>query len=546
MTNAKTQTNFFVKLPNNLFYIKDELKATTNETSLLKKMDMDSKTVLVLDSMQRRENRRGISYFSIGDMIESFGLKPRPGKGGINEAIRGVLIKLQNFGLISIKQDLEKAKLNDLLECRNKFMTKLNDKDSEYFEVYDWVRNRIYNYKTKEKIDRNLLYIHYCYLRCRMFKRSKDVGDVNGGDVFAMGGKPEYAHPGFELIAYETGLAIGSIAKYNDILEEMNLIRYDSPGGRVAIKDPFNNVKESPNCYVFARGEEGYENMMDKELKKAIENFMYKTEEDWYYTGQRVCKKDNMSRDGYINRITALERDGKATAEQINKRDSMKAIKMLDTEHIRRKFLFEENEGMLLSDIADDMIEDIDEGSEYYESYYWHKVSIKYLNEEVKKGLIVNSETEKKLIVSYEDYVKAMLIPMDKFKREYVIKEDVATDEVTAEEDFVESKVETIEPETIQEEPIQETESDTVWGEEPIDYDKRPCNILTMSELEEMESEPTIEKPMVAAEIEVATLSKNNSNEEEDMEWIQEFMSPEDRAELQRIRANDMPDWESL
>jgi len=169
----------------------------------------------------------------------------------------------------------------------------------------DSEKNKILNQIMVDKIDNNKLLLYYCYLKCRMYKRTDgDRLEVNGG-------RPEIAYPAFKLIGEDLGITDVSIDKYNKTLVLLDLIRYDSAGLWHYADDPNRIPRESCNIYtLYTNDEESAHN-----LKEGIK-FYKKLNADKVFS-KKEYKNNNRKLNGELGSIIKKEKLGTATDEDI-------------------------------------------------------------------------------------------------------------------------------------------------------------------------------------------------------------------------------------
>lgn len=349
-------------LPIKLFYTND------NTMSLYQEHE-DYKLLLVLDYLHIHTNRLGISFFSIEDIIEYYGYKPKTGSGKINEQIYSCIKFLVSKNIIELDIDINKIKMNQMVRCIYHYDTKNFRKIN-----YDSVR-AIISIEDK-KVDKNKLLFYYCYLCCRIYKRQT-------GEIWYDGGRPETCYPSYDKITKDIGLSDRIIKKYNDTLVNMNLIRIRNAGLYFHKDDKNRIVKESVNHY--ALYDVGYED----ELKESIK--IYKNNhKELTFTNSRKYKDNDKKANGYIARINTLEREGKATEKQINKRDELlesKNIKVESISNIRNSIKSINNKLIELEcfiddinyTIHEDIIDYFEECNKDYTNIYDCKFMLEYI-----------------------------------------------------------------------------------------------------------------------------------------------------------------------
>ncbi|HID0816095.1 hypothetical protein [Clostridium botulinum] len=383
--------NYFSKLPNQLFYIYDN---DIIDKSILEQCNYDYKGLLVLDYLYINTNRKDITMFTLEDMIIECGFKVDNHKGKINDKFKNILITLQKQNIIVADIDLSKIKAKEFIKCKiDIFKKDDNDKDINFIQLFDSEKDKILNYN-KEKIDNLKMLYYYCYLKARMFKRQK------GDDINISGGRAEICYPSYKTINFDLKLTDEAISKYNNILVELNLIRIENAGLFYYLTDKNKVVRESPNIYtLYIKQQEVWKN----NLKEGIKFYKKQHEDERVFKNTRQYQNNNKKINGYIARIEHLEKEGKATEEQIQKKNEYKKSVNIDEKIQRRITLFEkeENKGMILSEI--------------YDNYGNDKKFDKALKFEKSLGLLNNEDD---LVVKY-DYYKWVMTNYTEDKHDY-------------------------------------------------------------------------------------------------------------------------------
>ncbi|MCR1933879.1 hypothetical protein NSA27_04075 [Clostridium tepidum] len=335
--------NYFSKLPNQLFYTYDN---DIIDKSILEQCNYDYKVLLVLDYLYTNTNRKDITMFTLEDMVISCGFKVDNHKGKINDKFKDILVKLQESKIIVTDTDLSKIKSKELIKCKIDIFEKDdNDNDIKFIQLFDSEKDKILNYD-KEKIDNLKMLYYYCYLKSRMFKRAKN------DDIAKSGGRSEICYPSYKTINFDLKLTDETISKYNNILVELNLIRIENAGLFYYANDKNKVVRESTNIYtLYTKQQDEWQN----NLKEGIKFYKKQYEDERFFLNTRQYKNNNKKINGYISRIEHLEKEGKATEEQIQKKNEYKKSINVD-ENVQRRITFlnrEENKGMILSEIFD-------------------------------------------------------------------------------------------------------------------------------------------------------------------------------------------------
>lgn len=317
-----TKNKYFSKIPNNLFYLKSKKS--------IFKITNDYNVLFVLDYLYTNTNRRNQTLFTIEDIVRYCGLKPDAHRGKSNNRIKSIVIMLKELNLINDDTDYSllgtKGYKNDkdiLYTNLNLFKKNKEGNDVEFVLLEDNERNKIVN--TDTNLDKTKLLFYYLYLKSRIYKRNAETE----GDLIMNGGKSESAYISFEKINEDTLLTADTINKYNEVLVDLHLIKYDRAEHWYYKSDPNKTTYESCNVYVL------YNNGNFKtNLKEGIKQYKL------FYSEKRVFTKNeytnnNRRINGKIGRLSYLERIGKATEQQILEKNDL--IKLVESE--KEKYL---------------------------------------------------------------------------------------------------------------------------------------------------------------------------------------------------------------
>ena len=314
--------DYFSQIPRELFYI---TKNKVNNNGLIKQFGNDN-LLLIIDYLFIHTNRYGVSYFTIEDMMRCYNLKIDRHtnkslsifKQGLNKLIENNYIKLITNSIV-----IDTIQKNQFVECELHIYSKVEKgkhkgEDNNYIQLFQADKEKILQYNidksTKEQVDNIKLLIYYCYLKARMYRRSKE-----DGDRIKCGGKNEVCYPSFATICDDINITDKIIVKYNKILVDLDLIRY-SNGGLWYYKDGDKKaLRESNNTYIL------YQDGWETELKDAIKFYKEKNADKTFV--EKNYKNNDKAINGYIGRINYLEGEGRASPEQIKKRDTYLEMK---------------------------------------------------------------------------------------------------------------------------------------------------------------------------------------------------------------------------
>jgi len=380
----------FVKLPNELFYGENSLYMMTN----------DYRTLLVLEYLYSNANKRNVIKFTIENMIVECGYKVDSHKGKSLEKFKLVLNILQDNDIIFCEKNISQFKLKDLIICTLKI-----NLDTKFTILKDSEKDIILNQQIQNIDNRKLLY-YYCYLKCRMYKRSKDDGDIT-----IHGGKAETCFPSFKKINEDIGITDDTISKYNNLLVEMDLIRIGNTG-HWFYKDEPKNIKEGVNIYTLFEGDEDTAKNNIKETIHWYKGLVINSNK--IFTKNKRYKNNDRKINGYIGRIKCLEKLGKATPEQIDKMNRLKESNSDKTQYIYKiKALLESESDLSLSSIY------LNLGKEEKSDYYGEiEAELEIFNHDTQEFL-VDKEYYNWVISNYcDDYKEFYKNAVKKNKRE--------------------------------------------------------------------------------------------------------------------------------
>lgn len=310
----------FTILPNQLFYAVDEKESYFQQHK-------DYKLLSVMDYLYMNTNRRGFSVFTLENMITESGFVPKRGKGKSIEQFKEILKFLQFNNMIDNTLNIDDIGLKDFTTCTYAGIEKNKDGNNICFTMlFDEDKEKILSYKDT-KIDNLRLLFYFCYLNSRMYKRSLD------GDIECVGGRAEVSYPSYVTITGDIGIKDDTINQYNNILVGLDLIAIGNIGLYYNVNDKNKIKKESPNFYALCNGKQ------DSELEYGMQMYIDK-HKDFHFINSREYKNNNRKVNGYIARIGQLEREGKATIKQIERKNSL--IESVQTEYVTIKELKEE------------------------------------------------------------------------------------------------------------------------------------------------------------------------------------------------------------
>lgn len=280
-----------IKITNSLFY---GLNGDVNNSIL--KYTKDPKTLLVLDYFYENTTRCGHVIFSLETICKYFGYSLRSGDSSSISQFKKILLTLHDIKVV----ELENLKIPPKNALWGKILINM---DSSFFIFDEDNRRKIFNYDCKEKgIDKLKVFLFYCYILSRINQKPDGTTGV--------------CYPSYVQIKKDTDLSEAIVKKYIDILVELDLIRVGNAGIFYYEEDRLKRSMESSNIYALC---DEYGNWQDK-IKDSIKTYKKNHPEKIFI---KTYKNNNKSENGYISRITYLEKQGKATKKQLEKRDQL-------------------------------------------------------------------------------------------------------------------------------------------------------------------------------------------------------------------------------
>ncbi|NME94599.1 hypothetical protein HF847_01065 [Clostridium cochlearium] len=294
------------------------------------KITKDYKTLLVLDFIAENQTYQNECMFTIEYFLEQYGLSKNANSSNFKD-VKKILTILEELKLIKCVngEDLSKITLKKfiVLDIRNLIEVK-NGGKINYFQLYRNDKEDILAYD-KEKIDNVKLLNFYCYLRSRIHWHLGKNSTAN-----MEGGRAQVCFPSYETIKRDLKIEDRTITKYIEILDkDLNLIKVANAGLYYNKNDKNKIMRESNNIYTMTDII-----AWDAELTQGIKQYKYKYKDERVFTNSRKYKNNNKKANGYVARIEYLEKEGKATEKQIEKKNSLlESIKNGNTEKIEKE-----------------------------------------------------------------------------------------------------------------------------------------------------------------------------------------------------------------
>lgn len=291
-SNVKNNKRF-TKIPNIVLYTYGN-----KDKSVLEEMNYNCKTVLIIDYLYTIIDLDGISRFSLEDMIISCGYKTDTAKGGTNERFKSIMVGLIKLGYISCEADFNKIKIKDLIKCKLKF-----DISSNFSIMYKSVKEKIYSV---QGVDKAQLFTYYCYINARMHRRGAVDSKISG--------EYEYTYFGFDSVYNYLKITDKALVKYNDILVELDLIRYKNFGATYHKDAKYKTTRLVPNFYTLF---EGCEERAKRNLNEGFKLYKYKDENDGKKYTDKPLESDNRVIGGKKGSLVKKEMNGTITDDEM-------------------------------------------------------------------------------------------------------------------------------------------------------------------------------------------------------------------------------------
>lgn len=258
------------------------------------------KVLQIILYLEENRNTRGISIFTLEDMIISIGYKPNKNKGKINDKVKKILANLQNDGLLISDYDLGTIKPSELVKAR----LLINEVEEGYFPIEYKVIDTIYNSETK--CDKATLLKVICYISARVRRLESDAHIEANEHGNWVGEKVEYTFFKQEEAMRDLNMDSHTWQDAIKELNELGLLFY----GNIGQVKKGNLMITAGNCYCL---DAKFLNGMDK-CSKA-----WYREHDYTIVAEEQ-KKDKKNRTEAKSRRSYLRkkiRNGKITEAEI-------------------------------------------------------------------------------------------------------------------------------------------------------------------------------------------------------------------------------------
>lgn len=298
-------------ITNKLFYSDEE-----NADSIIKDVEFNYKYILLFDYLYMGIDRNNYIKTTLEDIITYCGYKTSSKKGESNDQFREMLNYLQTNKYIFCDINLISVSPKQFV----KIVPSLFYQDEcgeiiKFMALPSWIKNRILNYN-KDKIDNVAMLFYWCYLECRRYKYN------NIDDNVRYGGRATVWSTSFSNIHKDIGLTDKTINKYNQILKELNLLRYSNNGLCYHFADENKVRRESINVYITIPDElddiDSDDSNITEQLYRGLkETKGFEESKGFIFVNKEIYVNNDRSINGKIGAITRLENLGKATPEQL-------------------------------------------------------------------------------------------------------------------------------------------------------------------------------------------------------------------------------------
>lgn len=177
------------------------------------------KLLYTISELTLYEDKRGLVRFSIRCLIEGLNMKPKTGKGKINEQFKKIVDTLiEDFILLS-DNNINKIDIDKIIKGNLNIPYEVNE-DNEHinwFRVEEGDYLKIIN--SDNKLNKCKLLNIYYYILARIIKRNKEVKDIN-----ITGGYAEVFFDSQDLISKQLDISKDTLRKYIKELTKLKLI----------------------------------------------------------------------------------------------------------------------------------------------------------------------------------------------------------------------------------------------------------------------------------------------------------------------------------
>ena len=203
---------------------------------ILKDFGYEYKLIQILDYLYYTSCKKGISRFSLEEMIKFCGYKLNPHEGHSNQIFKSILCRLKEENYIMSDYNLNKIKPKDFIQCKLNF-----DYSKSCALITDEARDKIYSVKN---IKNAQLLAYYCYINAKINDKNKKNFVDNCTNVMPIN------------IEWNLNITKKTRLKYDEILNELDLIRCKIFSTRYVHIDEVTDARTSPIFYTLFMGNE--------------------------------------------------------------------------------------------------------------------------------------------------------------------------------------------------------------------------------------------------------------------------------------------------
>lgn len=240
------------------------------------------RTVAYLKNLVALQNVNGYIRFSTDMILWMLNIQNNIARE--RKYFKDFISQLEQNSLISIQNEVDTESLgsSEFIHAKlNIFDYNEEGKTQNYFMLLDSEYNKIMNYSGD--LDRFNLLNLFCNLKSRMWRNSNDISPAKR--------RPEVAYPSYETIKDDIFIESDKTLKqYIEVLVELDLIRYDSAGERVFVREGDSLIVRKSNfTYTL------FHSQWETDLSESISAYKKKKEsEGWAFrTAIQEISSDN-------------------------------------------------------------------------------------------------------------------------------------------------------------------------------------------------------------------------------------------------------------
>ncbi|MBN1055805.1 hypothetical protein DVW05_10670 [Clostridium botulinum] len=266
----KQYNDNYSRIPNRLFYMKNEDEEREEEIEYIKKgtiMEVveDNKVILILHELYLGSDFRFKCYRTIDSLLEDIGYKLDKDN---RKAIKNILLKLREMGYINFEGTETSIKSTTLLRIDVKNL-KDNTKNN-FVELAQCEIDKIMSLECDQRTKMGMLKF-YLYIKARVYKREKTNDDTyldrNSN------AKAEATWQSFYFIHKWTNIKEEQASKYVDMLVELDMITVYK--GKYKFKEKNNDLwKDLSSIYVINDLQASVEDIKE-EIKLCVKQYIY-------------------------------------------------------------------------------------------------------------------------------------------------------------------------------------------------------------------------------------------------------------------------------